>query len=61
MRCGSCARKLEMGMDVFGVRQGVIGQRGFIPLEEHELFCSTECLVRKYNKGSVTHLDERVP
>jgi hypothetical protein len=50
-----------MGMDVFGFRQGVIGQRGFIPLEDTTLFCSTECLAKKYRKGSVTDLGERIP
>ena len=59
MRCASCQKDLEEGTDVLGVQEGIIGSRGFVPLEEPLLLCSKECL-RNYfadAKGNV----ERVP
>ena len=44
MLCASCQRNLTEGMDVLGVQEGVVGPRGFVPLEEILLLCSEECL-----------------
>lgn len=33
-----------MGVDVIQLQDGVMGPRGFVPLDEPELFCSAECL-----------------
>jgi hypothetical protein len=44
LRCASCRAKLELGRDVLAVFRGVIGPRGFIPLEDPALVCSEPCL-----------------
>ena len=59
MRCASCQRNLEEGMDVLGFQNGIIGSRGFVPLEDAILFCSKECL-RSYFADSKGYV-ERVP
>ena len=47
MKCTNCRRKLYQGLDVFQVRQGVIGTRGFVPLDE-TILCSDRCLSAYY-------------
>ena len=59
MQCASCQKDLEEGIDVIGVQQGIIGTRGFVPLEEHLLFCSKECL-RNYFSDPTGYV-ERLP
>ena len=59
MRCASCQKDLEEGTDVIGVREGVIGNRDFVPLEESLLLCSKECL-RNYFSNSKGYV-ERIP
>lgn len=44
MRCASCQKDVTEGMDVMGVQEGVMGPRGFVPLEEMLILCSKECL-----------------
>ena len=47
MNCAQCRKKLYQGMDVYEVRQGVVGTRGFVPLDE-TMFCSDRCLTAYY-------------
>ncbi len=59
MQCASCQQDLKEGMDVIGVQEGIIGSRGFVPLEEMLMLCSVECLRNYFSdpKGYV----QRVP
>ena len=43
-RCKTCDRELDQGVDVTILHRGVLGPRGFVPLEEMEFFCSWKCL-----------------
>jgi hypothetical protein len=45
-RCAYCRTQLALGTDVLAVTRGVVGPRGFIPLEEPVLVCSEVCLAR---------------
>jgi len=45
-RCKACGRKLNQGADIVALQEGVLGPRGFIPLEELVFFCSDVCLSR---------------
>ena len=56
MKCEMCHKKLYQGQDVFQVRQGVLGPRGFIPLED-QFFCLEQCMRKYYDDPSDT--DER--
>ena len=58
-RCSYCQRQLNLGVDVWTVLQGVLGPRGFVPLEEMIYFCGEECL-RDYFNGS-TEETQRIP
>ena len=58
MQCASCQEHLKEGTDALGVQEGIIGSRGFVPLEEHVLVCSKNCL-RAYfsnNNNDVTRV-----
>ncbi len=47
MKCANCGKKLYQGLDVQQVTQGVIGPRGFVPLDE-TMFCSDRCVSAYY-------------
>lgn len=58
-RCASCRKKMPLGVDVIGVRHGVLGHRRFVPLEEDILLCSDAC-VRSFFNGAPQQ-EERIP
>ena len=41
--CEHCRRTLDQGVDVLALQEGVIGPRGFVPLEDMRFLCSEEC------------------
>lgn len=43
-RCRVCDRELVQGMDVTILQRGILGPRGFVPLEDMEFFCTRTCL-----------------
>lgn len=47
-KCARCQRELRLGEDALAVTPGVLGHRGFVPLDDEELLCSTECLCRHF-------------
>ena len=63
-RCAHCRRELALGVDATAIRAGVMGPRGFVPLENRRMLCSEECL-RQYvcngNNGNVEQLRRRIP
>ncbi len=59
MRCASCQQDLKEGQDIIGVQEGVVGARGFVPLEEMLILCSKECLTSYFADSS--GYVERVP
>ena len=44
MICPTCCKDLEEGSNAIGIEEGVIGRRGFVPLEETLIVCSKQCL-----------------
>ncbi len=42
--CIECRRDLRQGEDVVGIGDGVIGPRGFVPLEDTRFLCTSECI-----------------
>lgn len=61
--CKKCGRALTMGEDVIGRQQGVIGPRGFVPLEDMELLCADGCAEESDEKQRPApyHMDRRIP
>ncbi len=58
IECQTCRRKLEEGLNVLEVHEGIIGKLGFVALGERLLFCDFECL-RNYLDGSKGHIFKR--
>lgn len=44
LRCAYCRARLDLGNDGIAVQHGVVGPRGFIPLDEPTLVCGEACL-----------------
>ncbi|MCH9033077.1 MAG: hypothetical protein IID42_01065 [Planctomycetes bacterium] len=61
IECRTCRRELEAGANVLEVREGIIGNLGFVALGEELLFCNFACL-RDYLDSSKGHfLKRRIP
>lgn len=58
--CSNCNRQLEIGTDVIRADEGVIGMKGFIPLENVLFFCCERCL-KEYFNGDLPNLPGRIP
>lgn len=61
--CRQCDREIQLGEDAFEIEQGVIGPRGFVPLEATVPLCSEAC-ARGYfgdTDEQITRLKRRVP
>ncbi len=62
-RCAQCRRELDLGVDVIGIQQGVLGPRGFVHLDERKLLCGELCLEQYVCNGKpeVNELPRRIP
>lgn len=63
MKCAQCRRELDYSSDVIEVLQGVIGNKGVVPLNEPLRFCSEECLREyfDYETGNLPSYPKRIP
>lgn len=63
IKCVRCQRLILEGRDALEVREGVVGLRGFIPLEAALYLCSRDCLTSYFGnaKGAVYQLPPRIP
>lgn len=59
--CNNCRRELHLGAEAIKVDQGVIGMRGFVPLEKTLLFCCEKCLRDYYDLGDLPSVPARIP
>ena len=59
IKCVACQRQVAYGADVWSVQQGVFGPRGFVHVEDRQLFCSHQCVSDYY--GEPDPVGERVP
>ncbi len=50
-QCANCRKGIDEGRDLIEVREGVLGMRGFVPLEDELLFCSEKCLREHFDIG----------
>ena len=60
MPCAYCNKKLYLGVDAIDAKKGVIGPRGFVPVDEQLLFCSDACIC-KYFDDPTNDEEERIP
>lgn len=61
MNCANCRKELQIGVDVLGLQEGVIGTRGLVPLAAMLLFCSEHCLKDYHSDLDVATLKRRTP
>ena len=47
-RCTYCRKKLDLGEDLVAAQHGVLGPRGFVPLDDYLLLCSEACIARYF-------------
>jgi hypothetical protein len=59
--CASCRRELDIGVDVIKVDEGVIGVKGFVPLEKMLFFCCERCLRDYFDLSGLPSLPPRIP
>ena len=59
--CANCIQELDIGVDVLRVDEGVMGMKGFVPLENTLLFCSEQCLRDYFDIGDLPSVPSRVP
>ena len=56
-----CGRNLDIGVDAIAVTEGVIGPRGFVPLDESRYFCCNDCLLIQGEDHKIEKLPRRIP
>ncbi len=63
IKCAQCQRLILEGRDAIEVREGVVGLRGFIPLEAVLCLCGKNCLLSYFGSrdGVVYELPPRIP
>ena len=59
--CANCVRQLDIGVDAIRVDEGVMGMKGFVPLENTLLFCSERCLRDYFDMGDLPSVPRRMP
>jgi hypothetical protein len=59
--CANCDRELDIGVDAIRVDEGVMGMKGFVPLEKTLLFCCEKCLIEYYDLGNLSSMPRRIP
>ncbi len=59
--CANCDRDLGIGLDAKRVDEGVIGTRGFVPLDKTMFFCCEECIKDYYDLSDLPSMPRRIP
>ena len=59
--CANCNRDLDIGVDIIKVDEGVMGTKGFVPLENNLLFCCERCLRDYFDLGDLPSVPKRIP
>ena len=59
--CENCQRELDVGLDAIKVDEGVIGTRGFVPLDKTLFFCCEECIKDYYDLSDLPSVPRRIP
>ena len=51
--CANCERELDVGVDAIRIDEGVIGMKGFVPLDKTMLFCCDKCIRDYFDLGDL--------
>ncbi len=60
-QCANCLKELNVGVDAIHVSEGVIGMKGFVPLEKILFFCCDNCLSAYYDVSNLPSMPPRIP
>ncbi|MBI2449464.1 hypothetical protein HYV49_04160 [Candidatus Pacearchaeota archaeon] len=44
MKCSMCQKRLDEGLNILEVEEGIVGTSGFVPLDSAMHFCNEECM-----------------
>jgi len=59
--CANCQRELDVGVDAMRIDEGVIGMKGFVPLDKTMFFCCDKCIRDYFDLGDLPSIPRRVP
>jgi len=59
--CANCDSDLDVGVDAIRVETGVIGMKGFVPLESKLFFCCEDCLRDYHDISGLPSVPRRIP
>ena len=59
--CTNCRRELDIGVDAMRIEEGVIGMKGFVPLDKTMFFCCDKCIRDYFDLGDLPSMPKRVP
>lgn len=59
--CANCQRELDVGVDAMRIDEGVIGMKGFVPLDKTMFFCCDKCIHGYFDLGDLPSIPRRVP
>ena len=61
IKCVNCLHELDIGVDATQVSEGVMGMKGFVPLEKTLFFCRDDCLSSYYDVSNLPSMPKRIP
>lgn len=59
--CANCRRELDVGVDAIKIDEGVIGMKGFVPLDKTLFFCREDCISNYFDISSLPSVPKRIP
>ena len=59
--CANCRRELDVGVDAIKVDEGVIGTKGFVPLDKVMFFCCEKCFQDYFDMSNLPSMPPRIP
>ena len=60
-KCANCLHELDVGIDMIQVSEGVMGTKGFVPLEKVLNFCCDDCISAYYDVSGLPSIPPRIP
>ena len=60
-KCANCLRELDISVDTIQVSEGVMGMKGFVPLDKTLYFCRDDCLSDYYSTNGLPSMPKRIP
>lgn len=59
--CAQCHDGVRLGVNAWQLAEGVIGPRGFVPLEDPLILCSDDCVRRYFKEHPAYTMQRRIP